>query len=304
MPYIPPTTTPVQISLDDFIELVKRDVDLLDEESVLSAADYFAGLAADKSLIPNYFNREIVEFLRGRKELSVTGPQSITMGVGPGFYLRANVWQPSEQTVLGKYEDRLYSYGDAHDHNFCFLTVGYMGSGYETELFEYDYKKVDGFIGEKVDLKYLGRECLTPGKVMLFREKYDVHIQFPPKALSVSLNLMTVGPKTLQLDQYYFDVNSGTIIDTPEFASIHKRASIVSLAGLVGDANTIQLLVDLLERTPCRRVREAAVGAIIDHGALNDEERILLLEKQLIRETDKLVRHKIATFFSDLANTN
>lgn len=70
------------------------------------------------------------------------------------------------------------------------MTVGYYGPGYETELYQYNPKEVNGYVGETVELEHLGRTKLPNGRVMVYREKVDVHTQFPPAQLSVSLNLM------------------------------------------------------------------------------------------------------------------
>ncbi len=34
------------------------------------------------------------------------------------------------------------------------LTCSYYGSGYRTVIYEYDYKRVTGYIGEHVDLTF------------------------------------------------------------------------------------------------------------------------------------------------------
>ena len=46
-----------------------------------------------------------------------------------------------------------FFYHVPHDHNFSFLTVGYLGPGYWSEYYEYDYGEVVGMPGEKVDLQ-------------------------------------------------------------------------------------------------------------------------------------------------------
>src|SRR3546814_33924 len=75
-----------------------------------------------------------------------------------------------------------FFYGKAHDHNFSFLTVGYMGPGYWSEYYEYDYANVAGYVGEKVNLRYIEKSKLDEGKVMLYRIHRDVHLQLPARS--------------------------------------------------------------------------------------------------------------------------
>jgi hypothetical protein len=81
------------------------------------------------------------------------------------------------------------------------MTVGFFGPGYETTIYEYDSSKVTGFVGESVDLRFLETTQLPPGKVMLYRPHADVHAQYPPSELSISLNLM-VRDATEKRDQF------------------------------------------------------------------------------------------------------
>ena|SRR5258708_40346341 len=59
-------------------------------------------------------------------------------GVSNKFYLRANVWVPARllHKVNGEGEKRLFSFERPHDHNFDFVTVGYFGGGYQTDIYE------------------------------------------------------------------------------------------------------------------------------------------------------------------------
>src|SRR3546814_8782480 len=92
-----------------------------------------------------------------------------------------------------------FFYGKAHDHNFSFLTVGYMGPGYWSEYYEYDYANVAGYVGEKVNLRYIEKSKLDEGKVMLYRIHRDVHLQLPADEMSVSLNIMRSEEHTSEL---------------------------------------------------------------------------------------------------------
>ncbi|AAW73405.1 putative ISXo8 transposase [Xanthomonas oryzae pv. oryzae KACC 10331] len=181
---------------------------------------------------------------------------------GRGFFLRANIWTPLKLSEnFRSQEERVFSYRNTHDHNFHFMTVGYHGPGYETNLYQYDPSRVRGYIGEVVELESLGRTMLQVGRVMVYREKVDVHTQFPPEQLSVSLNLMVTKKRECEPDQYFFDPSDGRIVEMPQIALVHKRASIVALAGQLANSDTADVIESLIIDAPCRRVREAALVA-------------------------------------------
>jgi hypothetical protein len=100
---------------------------------------------------------------------------------------------------------RSFSYYEPHDHNFDFFTTNIFGPGYKTRLFSYRYDRVKGVSAEEVKLNYAGDTILSSGKVMFYQKSKDVHIQFPPDKLSVSLNLI-VQPGPHPNRQYEFDI--------------------------------------------------------------------------------------------------
>jgi len=184
---IDPACTDI-LSIEEFIAYVEERVDLGSADGVAEAAPQFKALANDPDLIPRYFNNAIKRFLDDGALAAYTS-QSVVLGSGRGFFLRANVWIPLKLSAnFRSQEEKVFSYRNTHDHNFLFMTVGYYGSGYETDLYQYDPTTVKGYIGEYVELEPLGRAKLPAGRVMVYRKKADVHTQFPPSELSVSLS--------------------------------------------------------------------------------------------------------------------
>lgn len=280
-----------RISLQDFIHYVEDQVDLNDPEGLVSASDQFRALANNADLVADHFNSEIKRYFE-HGTMAAYGPQSIVLGGGRGFFLRANVWVPLKFSgAFRAQEERLYSYGNTHDHNFTFMTIGYFGPGYTTDLYTYDPALVQGYVGEQVNLEFVERTHLSRGSVMLYREKVDVHTQYPPESLSISLNVMIASPRALELDQYFFDAKSKRIIGMPDFATIHKRASVIAMAGSIANAETIEIIVDLLDRAPCRRVREAAVGALSYLTGITPSTKARLLERAM-NDSEAIVRDR------------
>ncbi|MFC7519823.1 hypothetical protein ACFQS6_05440 [Xanthomonas populi] len=194
-------------------------------------------------------------------------------------------------------EERVFSYRNTHDHNFLFMTVGYHGPGYETDIYQYDPSRVRGYIGELVDLEPLGRTMLPVGRVMAYHEKMDVHTQFPPEQLSVSLNLMVTKKREFDSDQYFFDPSEGRIIEMPQIALIHKLASIVALAGQLANRDTADVIEALIVGAPCRRIREAALTAASTLAALPDDEKFRLIERGT-NDHDEVVRSRARTLMA------
>lgn len=127
-------------------------------------------------------------------------PQVFILHKAKHYMVRAAIWVPPKG---GKGEE-IFFYEDAHDHNFDLLTLGYLGSGYRTMLFEYDYESTSGYAGETVPVRYLEDTRLPEKKVMLFRKSRDIHVQLPPEEFSVSINVLSSGDVPHQ--QYSFDM--------------------------------------------------------------------------------------------------
>ena len=149
-----------------------------------------------------------------------------------------------------------------HDHNFDFMTVGYHGSGYRTEIYEYDYDRVCGYPGEKIDLRFLENTRLGRGKVMFYRKSKDVHIQHPPESLSISLNLMLRCPNQHTRQQYEFDIEQSRI---KNFLSgdISLRVSIIEMAAELGGVASLEILDEISRKHACERSRKAAFTGLL-----------------------------------------
>ena len=275
------------VSLEAFIEKAARTLDPGDSLSALALADDLAALSMNEGLVKDAIEAQIDAFLQGTRQISYT-PQSIVLGGGSGFYVRANIWTPTRLTgAIKEQEEKIFSYRLAHDHNFAFLTAGHFGSGYRTEIFEYDPDQITGFIGEEVDLRLLEHTGLPKGKVMFYRERRDIHIQHPPEELSISLNLMLASEESQNTEQYFFDTERRIISGIPEAAYVYRRASLATLLGEIGDAESIPLLEQLLDDQPNRRVRISAMDSI--HRLSDRFDLAESVTRRMLRDPDRLV---------------
>jgi hypothetical protein len=200
------------------------------------------------------------------------------------YSLRAVVWEPS----TGRLGEELFAYGFPHDHDFSFFTVGYLGPGYRTRVYEYDYASIIGVPGEPVDLRPQEDTILSPGKVMMFRRSVDVHMQFPPESLSISFNIIQ-NPAGMDFRprQYQFDVDANRVgarinIDGPEL--------LIKLGGALGGA-----CVPLLEEAT-RSESEVARAAAIESLARHVDRKWLKVGQRdaspFVRETSRILERE------------
>lgn len=248
------------ITLNEYIEFVSNCVDVQDLDAVAESAQMLRSLADNSTFLVERLNRELAQSWDDFQPDNSYSAQTLTLGSGDSFSVRANMWLPVEQSD-DEWNQQLYAYELAHDHNFSFLTVGYLGPGYETEIYEYDPATIDGFAGEKAQLTFLEHTSLPRGKVMLYRASRDIHTQKPPPAFSMSLNLLIVSPSVRLSNQYFFDLQKCELSGyVPNAAG--GRVMLAELAKYVGNGRTASLLDSVSRRHPHSRLRWAAYDSL------------------------------------------
>ncbi|MFD2785491.1 hypothetical protein [Hymenobacter rubripertinctus] len=239
------------ISFNDFInhasEVVKRNM----PETVLDCTEQLQKLSNNKYFLINFLNTELKEYLNFQTA-NVYSAQTLLLHQTPHYYIRANAWpvmESKEVSVaknIAKHQNELSIYQRAHDHNFSFLTVGYFGGGYTTEIWEYDNDEVIGFIGEIINLNYLETTKLPKGKSMFYRASKDIHIQNPSDDYSISINVIPISDKDVEKEQYYFDVDTQMISGiVPTVGS--GRHMLFDLAKKFHDQKTLDLVTSISE---------------------------------------------------------
>jgi hypothetical protein len=277
MPRVIPASTEQSITLDDLVDSLKSgDFDPRDEDNFASWGEALKKLANNRGFLADLVVAELKDRCRSQLRDNQYSSQVILLhSASEKFILRANFWPAMEDSVIRNSGSSPFFYGVAHDHNFSFLTVGYLGPGYWSEYYEYDYDQVTGFPGEKVDLRFIEKSRLEPGKVMLYRAHRDVHNQLAADSMSVSLNIIGATATNPFEDQYRFDVENSTI------DSIINRISIEPLLALsahFGGEEGIDLLDRFAASHPSDRIRflslqarAAAAGGVDDRIALYEQ---------------------------------
>ena len=260
MPRVIATEADAPIELGDLVEALESGgFDPDDEDSLIDYSEALRGLSNNRRFLGDLVIEELKQGCMRQRTGSQYNPQAIVLhGSSRRFVLRANFWPAAHDNVVVNSGTSPFFYGLPHDHNFSFLTVGYHGPGYWSDYYEYDYADTIGVPGEPVDLRFVERTRLDPGKVMLYRKHRDVHSQLPPDALSISLNILALSAASEFCDQYRFDIQRGEVGRILNPSSLE---SLVMLAAHLGGDNGRDLVDDFAASHPSERIRFAAVRA-------------------------------------------
>ncbi|MEY2441081.1 MAG: hypothetical protein QOJ46_507 [bacterium] len=253
-------------TLDEFVDFCESHPELQQREFAMQHADRLRALANNKRFLTAWLNDELSDVYHFQ-ERNDFEPPTFLLHRGGWFTIRAVVWLALDEQLMSP---SMFSYYDAHDHLFDFLTCGYYGPGYRTVIYRYDYDAVVGYPGEDVALEFVEDTLLSPSKLMYYYASRDVHVQYPPEDLSISLNLILPRPKPNPRRQYWFDIERRQIAE--HFGDMPMRRSILAAARLVGDGNTDELLLGLGQRHECARTRVLALQTLAARHPAREEE--------------------------------
>lgn len=252
------------LGLADYISYVSENVDVSDVESIKLSSQQLYSLSKNKEVLNPILLSPLKEMTGEVQANNVYTDASFILGGDPKrkFFIRANVWKrPVSRGGSTIYENRLYSYFYPHDHNFDFLTVGYLGPGYRSLLYTYDKHQPYGVSGEEVDIKFIGDVILSKHRVMFYEKSVDVHSQIPPEDLSISINLMVPSEYQIHNRQYEFDIEKGRIKNLVRGFATYRK-SVLDIAGQIGDPNMVEPLIEIIRSTQCVVTKSAAISAL------------------------------------------
>ena len=247
-----------RITLPELIEALNDPrFDPTDEDSFAAAGPLLKRLANNRDFLAEIAVAELKDRCHRQSASNRYSSQVIMLHrASEKYFLRANFWPSPRDSVYKTSGTSPFFYHVPHDHSFSFLTVGYLGPGYWSEYYEYDYENVVGLPGEKVDLKFIEKARLEPGKVMLYRAHKDVHDQLPADDMSISLNIMHASPCLPFLSQYRFDVKEKKVAG---ILSQSSAEALLALAAHHGGDNGRDLVESFAASHPCDRVQFAAL---------------------------------------------
>jgi hypothetical protein len=290
MPRVIDTRTEEVLELGDVVEMLNTgDFDPRDEDNFASWGSALKKLANNRTFLTDLVVRELKDRCEDQVRENQYSSQVIMLhSRSDKFLMRANLWPGMGDSVVHNSGTNPFFYGVPHDHNFSFLTVGYFGPGYWSEYYEYEYEKVTGYTGEKVDLRFVEKSKLDPGKVMLYRTHRDVHNQLPADEMSISINILEIGGDLGMRDQYRFDLEKSEIGGIMTNVSLEP---LLALSAHFGGDKGADLLESFAARHPSDRIRFKALKArAASLGGLDD--RIALFERAA--RSDNLFMSKMA----------
>jgi hypothetical protein len=288
MPRVIETADKDAIELGELVEGLETSAfDPEDEESLAHFGPALRRLSNNRRFLGDLVIDELKQQCAAQLRLNQYSPQVIMLhGTSRKFLVRANFWPAAEDSVVVNSGTDPFFYGVPHDHNFSFVTVGHIGPGYWSDYYEYDYERTIGYVGEKVDLRFVERTRLAEGKVLLYRRHRDVHDQLPPDSLSVSLNILAITPGSSFRDQYLFDVEQSRI---KGHVNRNSLEALLLIAGHIGGENGRDLVHDFAARHPSERIRFAAIKARASN-APDPESRAALLDQAAADASGAFVR--------------
>lgn len=250
-----------EITLTEFCEYIDKTYSAISQESLIASALYLSMLSYNRTFLVDKIIEQLKDITYFQPHNEFTSQSIMLGGVVGKFYVRANVWLPSRllHKINTAGEKRLFSFETPHDHNFEFITVGYLGQGYETIIHEYD-GLCRGEVGEKVELEFVERTSLLQHKVMLYRASRDIHTQkVPEEDFSISLNLLA--PPYPNREQYVFDIENRTIADFLAANYVGQRR-LIEAAGHLCDDNVSDVLMHIATKHSVGKTREVARKAL------------------------------------------
>lgn len=248
------------IGLDALVEaLDATSFDCRDEDQFAALGPLLARLGRNRSFLADLAIEELKDRCRGQNAANGYGAQVFLLRPPNGRYvLRANFWPARGDPVVRASGPAAFFYDLPHDHNFPFLTYGYLGPGYWSDYYEYDVAALAGVPAEPAGLRFVERSRLEPGRLMLYRMRRDVHAQLPPDAFSVSLNILGSDPAQPWLDQYVFDTGRNTI----DRALTCTAAEALLALAVHFEGNGADLATAFARSHPCDRMRVTALAAL------------------------------------------
>jgi len=271
------------ISLEQFIQYVESTDTLMQlknsiyhPDKIQAMAEQLAALGANQNLMTDKLVTELKNFWSFQTENDFK-PSTILLHQGKGYTIRALIWMPESPL----YPPEIFSYYEPHDHNFDFLTVGYCGTGYTTRMYEYNYDAVKGVIDEEVELTFIEETQLPQGKVMYYYSSKDVHTQYPPNELCVSLNLII--PKNQYRRQYEFEIPAtaqgsckARLIQGRIDRTAQERC-LMEAAAAIGDASSLDLIREIAMNHKSPSVRATAWRSLQKYDLFNGDDLKLAL---------------------------
>lgn len=246
------------IGVEELVEALESERwDPRDEDSFAAMGVWLARLGRNRTFLADLAIAELESRFAGQGANGYGAQVLLLRAPAARYALRANFWPARGDAVVRAGGAASFFYDLPHDHNFSFLTTGYLGPGYWSDYYLYD--GAPRLPGERAGLVFDGRRRLEPGQVMLYRAHRDVHVQLPPDAFSVTLNVLGYDPGQAWRSQYRFDIAADTVA---EALTVTPAEALVTVAARLGGEGGVALAAEMAVRHPEARMRLTALEAL------------------------------------------
>ena len=243
------------MTFDELVDALETECfDPHDEDSFAALGPLLARLGRNRGFLADLAIAELKTRCAGQGAINSYGAQVFLLRPpNARFVLRANFWPSAHDGIVQASGTAPFVYGMAHDHNFPFLTYGYLGPGYWSDYWERNPAR------PHEPMRFTGRRRIEPGQLMLYRMSRDVHAQLPPDSFSVTLNILGSHKSQRWIDQHRFDPATGAIA---EVLTTAPPEGLATIAAHLGGGNGLDLIDHLARRHPHPRMRATALAAL------------------------------------------
>lgn len=178
-----------KIYSENNLEKLFLDIDSLMSENIVDNGKILEimGNIHKMCKLPEKF---ILDCCKKGKVPELIGAQSYIIFSGRNFFSRINLWFPLPKQGVNERYRRYLSIEENHNHNYDLYTICLHGSGYESTFYQSRIDLPTLNVGEKVQLKALGKKAIRQGEA-LFMEKNNIfHLQHWPESFSITLNVI------------------------------------------------------------------------------------------------------------------
>ena len=278
------------ISLEEYIDFCHSTPKLAEPEVTINTAAMLKKLANNTTFLADFLAEQLKQIETYNLKTDFT-PPSFYLYQCREFSVRAVLWLPCDgmdsdgmdSDGMDSDEAIAQGYGVAHNHHFNFLTCGYFGPGYRTVIYNYNPDNFAGLAGEKIELNRQEDTLLSRGKLMHYQHSRDVHVQFPPKSLSLSINLIFPRHPDAAI-QSTFNLNNKTIEGYLD--SLPTTSTIIKAAMLLQNDDSMDLLKTIATTHSCPRTRAMVINALIKLNPDSESEYARLIAN----DPDRYVR--------------
>jgi len=260
------------MELHDFVAHVEANLDPVSEESIRAISPAMAALGENRTFLARFIAENLTS--PDFQQDNFYSGSALVLARRPSFVVRVVSWPPRPaipRTALGQ---QLHVYAEdgeadpiAHTHPFALLTYGYLGSGYETDVYPCDFEELQRCnVGDSVTLGPVEHLRLAGGTGYFYPAGRVAHVQHPSEEFSISLNLIVLPPNAQSATQYFISTRRRVVTGIAESQTGLTLATLALASQLPSEtARPLFEQIALSHASPVIRERASAIVADMTH---------------------------------------